>query len=152
MFRRLFGKDTKNETMLQACMTGDISAVKALVASGADVNTRDSEYPYRTPLMWAVKNRHAPVIHFLINSPHINLGMCDNWDRTALSFACWHGADEATLRLLLSKMDMGMINKRGAGGSAIMQAVRRNNLAGVRLLCEMPGLVWRREELGRMAR
>jgi ankyrin repeat protein len=54
------------ETALMTCArTGNIGAVKALLAGGADPNAKESEHG-QTSLMWAVSERHPEVVDVLV--------------------------------------------------------------------------------------
>ena len=56
------------ETVLMTCArAGGFEAVKALVASGADVNAREREHD-QTALMWAAAERHPDVVRLLIDA------------------------------------------------------------------------------------
>ena len=56
------------ETALMTCSrTGDVTAVRALVARGADVNRKEPVHD-QTALMWAAAGRHADVVGALISA------------------------------------------------------------------------------------
>ncbi len=56
------------ETALMTCArTGDVTAVRALVARGANVNRREPLHD-QTALMWAAAGRHADVVGALISA------------------------------------------------------------------------------------
>jgi ankyrin repeat protein len=56
------------ETVLMTCArAGDVKAVRALIAHGADVNATEHNHQ-QTALMWAVAERHADVARVLIDA------------------------------------------------------------------------------------
>ncbi len=56
----------RGETVLMECArTGDLAAVTALLAAGADVNAKESIND-QTALMWAVGQQHADVVRALV--------------------------------------------------------------------------------------
>src|SRR5207244_9164737 len=56
------------ETVLMNCArAGDVRAVKALLAHGADVNAKEPSHD-QTALMWAAAERHPQVVEALIAS------------------------------------------------------------------------------------
>ena len=55
------------ETVLMGCArTGSVAAIRALLAAGAEVNSRESTEE-QTALMWAVAERHAAVVTVLLD-------------------------------------------------------------------------------------
>lgn len=50
--------------LINACKKGDLQAVKTLIRSGADINSRDENSV--TALMWAAKNGHLEVVKELL--------------------------------------------------------------------------------------
>ncbi|HUV65128.1 MAG TPA: ankyrin repeat domain-containing protein [Sedimentisphaerales bacterium] len=57
------GKSKEAARLIQAAKDGDVQAVKALLAGGANVNIKDDNG--RVPLMWAAYNGHTSIVQLL---------------------------------------------------------------------------------------
>ena len=91
-------RDEQGRTPLRvACRSGDIAAVRNLIAIGADIESRDDRR--WTPLISACKEGHATVVELLL-AKGANIRSQDADGITALMYACQQGhAEEARLLL-----------------------------------------------------
>lgn len=116
---------TLNEAFIEAAKVGDIEAVRALHAAGADVNARSGE-----PLRIAVQNNKFPIVRFLLNhGANIDLDM-------ALDLAALNGSEE-TVSMLLSH--------EATSSRALHFAVKGGNYKVVELLLDRADII-RRED------
>ena len=88
-------KGRQSEAIVNAAAAGNVALVARFLDPGEtvkslpiDVNSVDSAR--LTPLMWAVRNRHAGVLAFLLrNAPDLDLDRRDRSGRTALHWCVW---------------------------------------------------------------
>ena len=71
-----------------AAKRGDITAVNALLAKGAEVNAKDKDG--RTALMYAAGNGHTETVETLL-AKGAEVNAEDKGGRTALMYATWKG-------------------------------------------------------------
>ena len=113
-----------NEALLTACKEGNTAEVQRLLASGADVNTRN-------------KNGHTPLMHVAFGTGNTDIAQMllakgadidakDNAGETALIEAAWAGQPEL-LRLLIDK-GANIHVKDNAGETALHEASYDNAL------------------------
>ena len=106
-------KGRQSEAIVNAAAAGNVALVARFLDPGEtvkslpiDVNSVDSAR--LTPLMWAVRNRHAGVLAFLLRSaPDLDLDRRDRSGRTALHWCVWERCYKF----------MRMLLRRGAGTS-----------------------------------
>lgn len=107
------------ETVLMTCArAGNVDAVKALLALGADVNGKESRGG-QTALMWAVAEKHPEVTQVLIGSG-ANVSARSKSGSTPLLFAARHG-DLGSARILL-EAGADVDEATSAEGSALVVA------------------------------
>jgi len=88
------------ETPLMTCAkTGNVEAVRALIAHDAAINAKEPEQN-QTALMWAAAERHPAVVKALIDA-NADLQAHSKKGYTALHFAAREG-DQESVRLLLA--------------------------------------------------
>ena len=117
--------------LMQAAKLGDWLGVRKLLDDGADPN---STVFGRTPLVWAVGNRHADTIKLLLDR-QANLNMQDKGGNTALIAAVRDGWTPI-LGLFLSKGADPNIQDN-SGDTALICAVGAGRSQAVKLLLEM---------------
>ena len=76
--------DHRQKTALMwAAYKGHTSVVKFLLEQGVDVDVRSQSG--KTALMWAILGGRINMVKFLVNFSHADLGIRDNFQKTALS-------------------------------------------------------------------
>lgn len=70
--------------LMEACILGNVEAVRKFLAQGADINARD-EYG-NTPLMLACRNCHLDVVKFLLESG-CDFTLTDRYSKKAIDIA-----------------------------------------------------------------
>src|SRR5262249_23054961 len=104
------------ETALLRCAgTGNVDAVKSLLAHGADINA--PERAGQTALMWAIEEHHADVARLLIEHG-ADVNALSHAGFTPLLFAARQG-DVESARLLLEKgANVNVTANMGSDGDA----------------------------------
>jgi ankyrin repeat protein len=92
------GSGTGEPPILVAARTGNVDAVKTLVAHGANVNAIE-DWRGQTALMWAAADDHAAAVHALLESGS-DVHARSKGGFTALLFAARQGALDAVRTLL----------------------------------------------------
>jgi ankyrin repeat protein len=104
------GCATTRSKLLMASWDGNTNRVQALLAKGAEVNTKDSRG--MTALMVASEKGHVEVVKALLASgADVNIKTNEGW--TALMFASEKGDIETVLALLTKEPDVNARNKDG---------------------------------------
>lgn len=85
-------KEEANEALLSAAEEGDVEALKAALAAGADVNATADNFGCTTALMLAAENGYAECVKILIDAGADVNAECEFGD-TALSLATLHDQD-----------------------------------------------------------
>lgn len=85
-------KEEANEALLSAAEEGDVEALKAALAAGADVNVTADNFGCTTALMLAAENGYAECVKILIDAGADVNAECEFGD-TALSLATLHDQD-----------------------------------------------------------
>ena len=103
------------------CKDGNLAKVRAALARGEDVNSKNSVGS--TALIWAVMNKHNSIVKLLLDQPAVDVNVKDNDGRTALHRAVLANNAEGARMLLLHK-DFNSANVTDYfGTTALMDAV-----------------------------
>ena len=85
----------------ELCGEGKIAEVRAALARGEDVNSKDSDG--QTALMIAVWFKHNSIVKLLLDQPAVDVNVKDKWGQTALHDAASANNAEGARMLLLHK-------------------------------------------------
>jgi excisionase family DNA binding protein len=119
-------------SLQRAVDSGDVPGINALIAAGADVNTRTEDG--WTPLMLATIKGHTEIVLALLKQgADVNARNKKGW--TALMFAVSMG-DLDTMRALLAGGRAEIDARDNDGKTALMQATGENNIESLRVLIE----------------
>jgi ankyrin repeat protein len=118
-----------NSEFIKAAERGDTVAMEALLAKGADVNTK-GKYGW-TALMYAAQRGDLTTVQLLL-SKGAAANARDECGDTALTQAAFDGYTEVAEALLAKGGDVNAANRRGE--TALMSAAKRGHAAIVRLL------------------
>ena len=113
----------------KAVKAGDLAAVRALVASGADVNARSGDGS--TPLLWAAHNSHPEMARLLI-AAGAQVDQANDYGITPLLHASRVG-DAAMVDLLL-EAGADPARAHPEGETPLMAAARAGSVPAARLL------------------
>jgi ankyrin repeat protein len=129
------GRGTDVWALIQACTSGDLEAVRALIAK--DPSLARAHYDYRKPLYFAVRENHIEVVRFLLEYDHNPL---DLWvDDDPMEIARDRGYTE--MEQLLAHTLESKFNA-SPKGEPVALALRNHDLTQMReLLDAEPGLV-----------
>ena len=118
-------------SLQRAVDSGDVTSVNAIIARGADVNTRTEDG--WTPLMLATIKGHTEVVAALLKQgADVDARNKKGW--TALMFAVSMG-DIETMRVLLAG-NAEIDARDNDGKTVLMQATGENNIESLRVLLE----------------
>jgi ankyrin repeat protein len=129
------GRGTDVWALIQACASGDLDAVRTLIAR--DPSLARSHYDYRKPLYFAVRENHIDVVRFLLEHDHnpLDLWVDDDPDEIARD----RGYTEME-QLLTHTFDTKF--NASPRGEPVALALREHDLKRVReLLDAQPALV-----------
>ena len=116
-------KPKKKLDIVSASAKGDLATVERLVTERADVNQRQSQTGYVTPLFLAVKNNHPEVVRYLIRqgSTDSRRGLND-YSRNVLE-----AVNSSTTAVLQMVLDMSITSKdkNKQAGVALQEAAAR---------------------------
>jgi ankyrin repeat protein len=115
--------------LIAAARLADGDAVRALLAAGADVNTRYGDGT--TALHWAAHRDAGEMVTLLI-AAGADVNAADDHAVTSLSLACLNGSEAIVQALLAAGADANAA--RGNGETPLMTAARVGNVEVVRLL------------------
>ena len=139
-FSPVEGKQEVISTMslIEFCRSGDLGGVKAVLESGADVNTKD-EYG-DTGLIWAVRKNCNSVVAFLLRTPNIDVNWKgdDGWCALHLAVVLIRNTEMLKLMLKVPSIDVNCVNKYGWG--ALYWAVQFDNIEALKLLLDIPNI------------
>lgn len=110
---------SRDQILLKACRQGDIDAARELIASGANVNTRDSWSS--TPLKYASSNGHAEIVELLLDAG-ITVNERSRMARNPLMFASRNGNFDIVELLLKRGAQPDLVDM--SGDSALDLALR----------------------------
>merc|ERR1712012_934830 len=115
-------EQTRNMSRLwELCRDGKLAEVRAALARGEDVNSKDSYG--QTALTRAVENKHNSIVKLLLDQPAVDVNVKDINGWTALHIAACHNNAEGARMLLLHK-DFNSANVTNIGGyNALMIAL-----------------------------
>ena len=120
----------KDKELLKAAQNGDVSAVKKLLAGGADITCQDEEWA-GTPLHWAAFKGHSKVVSLLLDKG-ADVNATNKDGRTALFMAAGFNHRQVVEILLRHKADRGIRDKNGR--TALDWDERKKDRAIVKLL------------------
>ena len=115
-----------------AAQTGDLAALKRLIAGGADVDAREAHG--RTPLHVATFARQREIVRALAGAG-ANLGLLENDRYDAVTIAAV-ADDEETLRLLLARGASARLTTSRYDGTALIAAAHLGHDGVVRQLIQ----------------
>ncbi len=132
----------------QAVKKGDLNAVKALIARGADINQRDNGSE-STPLVLAAEYGHHQIIRELVNAG-VNINQADRlFGHTALMFAAMRG-DKGLIGFLLKSG--AIINQKSTEGwTALIHAAEAGNDLAVEQLLQAGAYLYAQTNYGNTA-
>ena len=111
--------------LYQLCEDGKLAEVRAALAGGEDVDSKNSFG--ETALMRAVWYKHNSIVKLLLDQPAVDVNVKDNIGRTALHCAVLSNNAEGARMLLLHK-DFNSANVTdNNGNTALMFAVEDGN-------------------------
>ena len=133
---------------VKLCKDGRLEEVRAALAMGQDVNSRDGHN--HTGLMLALYRGHNSVVELLLSQPSLDVNTSNSGGNTALH---WATSNVTGLRLLLAHPRLNSINARGwprSGETPLMRAVGCGSVEAVRELVRVEGVdLETRDDLGR---
>ena len=122
---------TPPPSLQRAVDSGDVASVNAIIARGADVNTRTEDG--WTPLMLATIKGHTEIVQALLKQgADVNARNKKGW--TALMFAVSMG-DIETMRVIIDG-NAEIDARDNDGKTVLMQATGENNIESLRVLLE----------------
>ena len=121
------------------CLDGNLAGVRAALARGEDVNSKDGNN--RTGLMCAVGQKHNSIVRLLLEQPTLDLNCSGGgFGRTALHLAACYDNVEA-VRMLLADPRLTTANHCDwAGRTPVMAAMFQNNMDVLRELVAHPSV------------
>jgi len=142
--REVAGSDA-TMSLEEFCKKGDMEGVQAALKRGADVNLKNNAG--HTGLIWAVIYNHTSVVALLLNTPNIDVNLCESKTGfCALHWAVYSQNNEA-LKLLLNvpNIDVNIVTSHGWSALHIAcledrerASVRPRNIGGLKLLLNVP--------------
>ena len=107
-----------------AAERGNVEMIRLLIAAGADVNARGSDY--RTALFVAIRNGHSEIVRSLLDAGAAS--------EAPLALAAEYGQDKAVKLILERGCDVNQRNSRGE--TALMFALKRGDRQPIKLLVD----------------
>ena len=134
--------DVADLSLAQVAREGDVEALRALIAQGADVDGRESDET--TPLHWAVYENEADAVDALI-AADADVQAVSREGATPLSLAALNG----DARVIAALLDAGAdVNERlGNGETPLMMAARTGSVEAIDLLLDRGAEIDATEEL-----
>ena len=118
------------------CEQGNLAGVRAALARGEDVNSKDGNNT--TGLMWAVKQKHNSIVRLLLEQPTLDLNCSDGVGRTALH---WAFNNVEAVRMLLADPRLTTANHYDWGDQTpVMYAMILNRMDVLRELVAHPSV------------
>ena len=107
----------------ESCSLGELNVTRELLLAGSDPNTRGGR-DNSTCLMEAIRGNHQAVVDLLLAQPSIEVNAKDNFDHTALHFACRTGTRNIAILSKLLAVPGILVNERDSyGWTPIMDAI-----------------------------
>ena len=126
----------EDKTFFNLCRHGDVEAVRAAMARGADVNSKEDGFPC---LVVAVLFQNEEVVRLLLSSPSIQVNQQDHTGGTALH-ATSAGTSVSLARLLLSHPGVDFAARDKLGKTPLMKGVMQGTVEVVRTMMTHMGL------------
>jgi|ERR1041385_5230329 ankyrin repeat protein len=114
----------------QSAQDGDLIAVKAFIADGANVNSRDKTG--RTALLWVAPARDNPEMVKLLFEHGADVNISDNEGESALMIAASQSNPGIMTALIKAGAKVNAQNRKGE--TALMAAAARANVAEIKIL------------------
>ncbi|KAH0538071.1 hypothetical protein FGG08_005333 [Glutinoglossum americanum] len=125
-----------NTTLLHiASRYGLLSVITAVLKSEDSVEVDSKDSHGRTPLWWASRNGHKPVVKLLLDTEKVDVDSKDNNSRTPLLRAAVNG-QEAVMKLLLDTGKVDVDSKDNGGRTPLSWAALNGHEAVVKLLLD----------------
>ena len=126
----------ENATFWQLCRHGDVEGAKAALALGADVNTKEEDFPC---LVVAVLFQNEEVVTLLLSSPAIQVNQQDHTGGTALH-ATSAGTSVSLARKLLNQPGVDFTARDKSGKTPLMRGVMQGTVEVVEAMVNHMGL------------
>jgi uncharacterized protein len=110
--------------LMTAAERGNVEMIRLLIAAGADVNARGSDYG--TALFVAIKNGHSEIVRSLMDAGAVS--------EAPLTLAAEYGQDKVVKLMLERGCDVNHRNSRGE--TALMFALKRGDRQLIKLLVD----------------
>ena len=125
-------------SLWQLCEQGDIVGVRAALARGEDVNSKDAYND--TGLMCAVMGKHNELVKFSVEQPTVDVNCTDGNSFTALHIAAEEDNVEA-VQMLLADARINTANQKNLyGDTPVMYAMAVKSLNTLRELVTHPSI------------
>ena len=125
-------------SLWQLCFKGNLVGVRAALARGEDVNSRDADD--NTGLMYAISRGHNEIVKFLVEQPTVDLNCTSREGNTALHIAADVDNVEV-VRMLLDDARLNTANhKNNDGDTPVMTAMITHSLNALRELVAHPSV------------
>jgi ankyrin repeat protein len=125
-----------NSPLMMAARTGNVATMRVLLDRGADVNAKEATRG-TTALMWAAAQKHAAAVQLLVDrGADVSAVSNPAWQERPVSYAKASDPRPSRKRGLFGNQ-IGPRNfreTRGGGLTALVYAVRENDLESVRIL------------------
>ena len=130
---KIEARDQKGRSPLMAAVQtrrSSVEVVRALIAKGADVNTRGTAMTGGTPLSWAAGPFSNPEIVAALLAANADVNQANNTGMTPLMWAARYGAPATVKMLLDAGADVTATNKRGQTSLDLVRQKRDNAQSG----------------------
>lgn len=109
-----------NHALQAAAESGNLDAVKLLIAAGADINAPAATAQMYTPLMLAARNNHPKVVKYLLADPTFrNIDYTSSDGSTALIKAAQQRSWECIYQILKANKKPNLLHRRHDGASML---------------------------------
>ena len=125
-------------SLWQLCFKGNLVGVRAALARGEDVNSRDGD-DY-TGLIYSISGGHNEIVKFLVEQPTVDLNCTSREGNTALHIAADVDNVEV-VRMLLDDARLNTANhKNNDGDTSVVFAMITHSLNALRELVAHPSI------------